>query len=305
MNENERYYLAEWLEGKLTDLELKSLMPEQEIELLKKNISEIDSWTLPELEIESSYQRLKEKRNQKIPKQKQVFLRPLMIAASITFVLLTLGFYYWNQNKLSTFETATLETKQVFLPDSSIAFLNSNSKISYKKSTWEDDRNLVIEGDVYFEVKKGKKFTVNHSERSTEVLGTKFEISDDKNGYSVRCFEGKVAVKNKNHNSDKHILTGGQGIRNFTGETETFALSNTSPTWITKEPIKFENAPLSEVIQAIERNYGVQVNHSIYKDKRYSGSIVLSDLELALKMFCIPLNLNYKINQNIVLLREN
>jgi ferric-dicitrate binding protein FerR (iron transport regulator) len=156
-------------------------------------------------------------------------------------------------------------------------------------------------GDVFFQVKKGEKFTVKHKDGQTQVLGTRFEISDYKNGFSVLCFEGKVGVTTETLDEK---LTAGKGLQVLDGKVSRFKIPKSEPDWIKKKEIVFENVDLKEVIETIERNYGVKIENMVTKEKRYSGSVVLDNLDFALEMVCVPLNISYKKEKERVILQE-
>jgi len=82
----------------------------------------------------------------------------------------------------------------VVLPDGSIAYLNSNSSISYNKDFWE--RIVRQEGEVFFEVRKGKApFIVKTELGEIKVLGTKFNVKTDKKELVVEVQEGTVELR--------------------------------------------------------------------------------------------------------------
>jgi ferric-dicitrate binding protein FerR (iron transport regulator) len=90
------------------------------------------------------------------------------------------------------------------------------------------------------------------------------------------------------------------------GEVE--KLSNATaqmPSWLSKES-SFENVPVHLVLEELERQYGITVNSSdIEKPRLFNGTFTHTNLELALKSITIPLNLTYKIDNNVItILRE-
>jgi transmembrane sensor len=80
------------------------------------------------------------------------------------------------------------------LPDGSIVKLNAESEITYKPLWWRFVREVEFEGEAYFEVEKGKKFSVASSMGTTEVLGTSFNIYSRGEEYNVTCITGQVMV---------------------------------------------------------------------------------------------------------------
>jgi ferric-dicitrate binding protein FerR (iron transport regulator) len=77
--------------------------------------------------------------------------------------------------------------------------LNRNSKISFPEEFEGDERNVTLEGEAYFEIKKQstKRFNVYAGNTKTTVLGTKFGVNayEDVEEVEVTVYEGKVAFE--------------------------------------------------------------------------------------------------------------
>ncbi len=84
----------------------------------------------------------------------------------------------------------------LYLPDSSLAILNKNSKLTYPKHFDEDNRIVKLEGESFFQVKRDPNhpFYVFTENTKTRVLGTSFNVKaykDDPNT-EVTVTSGKV-----------------------------------------------------------------------------------------------------------------
>lgn len=66
------------------------------------------------------------------------------------------------------------------LPDGSVVWLNSETKLTYPNQFADDRRLVSLEGEAYFEVAKDAKkpFVVQAGEIDVEVLGTCFDLAD-------------------------------------------------------------------------------------------------------------------------------
>lgn len=73
--------------------------------------------------------------------------------------------------------TATNESIEILLPDSSIINLNVDGEIKYSKN-FTEDRKISLTGEAFFEVKKqkNKSFIVHADDLEIKVLGTSFYI---------------------------------------------------------------------------------------------------------------------------------
>ena len=83
------------------------------------------------------------------------------------------------------------------LPDGSEVHLNAATSISYKPYWWRFSRGVDMQGEAYFVVAKGEKFTVNAVMGSVEVLGTEFNVYARGDDFKVYCEEGRVKVSSE------------------------------------------------------------------------------------------------------------
>jgi len=226
----------------------------------------------------------------------------MAVAASI---LLLLGFFWFNQSE-TTYQTGIGEQLAVTLPDGSSVTLNAASSISFHKGTWQEKREVILRGEGFFEVEEGEQFTVKTSLGSVSVLGTSFNVQERENLLNVACYTGKVRVQNEYKVSQ--TLTPGKKIR---VEQEKVSLDDFVPeetiAW-RKGIFRFDDIPLNIVLDELKRQYGINIElKANIKNRRYSGSFTKDDLEGALKMICLPMELKYKIaedNSTVVIEQE-
>lgn len=183
----------------------------------------------------------------------------------------------------------------ITLPAGSKVTLNAKSQLSYNPYWWKLSRNIKLEGEAYFEVTKGRKFSVNSTKGTTTVLGTKFNIYSRKAGYKVHCISGKVKVSNKNKESV--ILT----KNNFVVLNEKAKLvksknaetGKNSISWIKNEFV-FTEMELTKIFEELERQYGVEIQG---KEKiKGLASINFkrgSSVEEVLEIISLPFGIKY------------
>ena len=84
----------------------------------------------------------------------------LVSAAAVIVLIMWFG---WDNNKKYSpaITTSIAKNKTCWLPDSSKIQLNSNSSITYNFNKITGERKVILKGDAFFEVKKGKKFIVS------------------------------------------------------------------------------------------------------------------------------------------------
>jgi transmembrane sensor len=88
---------------------------------------------------------------------------------------------------------------QILLPDGSKVWLNSESKIQYFNNFNQSQREVILEGEGYFEVKKNpdKPFIVTTSDIRIKALGTTFNIKayPGEKTIETTLVEGKLEVE--------------------------------------------------------------------------------------------------------------
>lgn len=87
------------------------------------------------------------------------------------------------------------------LPDGSVVWLNSETKLTYPNQFADDRRLVSLEGEAYFEVAKDAKkpFVVQAGEIDVEVLGTCFDLDSYSSGEFVKTalLSGSVKISGK------------------------------------------------------------------------------------------------------------
>jgi transmembrane sensor len=97
------------------------------------------------------------------------------------------------------------------LPDGTRVWLNSNSKLRYGSGFNSSDREVVLEGEAFFDVVKNAAhpFIVHATSLDIEVLGTSFEVKSYPQDATVETtlFKGAIEVRRKgNANTARVIL---------------------------------------------------------------------------------------------------
>ncbi|MEA1876370.1 MAG: FecR domain-containing protein [Bacteroidota bacterium] len=194
------------------------------------------------------------------------------------------------------------------LPDGSVIELNSGSSLSYHPFWWRFERSLSFEGEGYFIVQKGTKFSVESDLAATQVLGTSFTIYSRDNDYQVTCHTGKVQVFAFNSETSA-VLSPNQIARlESDGNLELSsqeALPDPMP-W--KNMIfEFTGTPLKDVLDEIQRQYDVIVNYPDKLNHFYTGGINANrDLTTTLNLVCKPFKITFeKISEGEYKIFEN
>jgi transmembrane sensor len=200
----------------------------------------------------------------------------LKIAASLLAILSISYLFYLNQNIDSKEnQIAQIVPKEIIrsapkgqkskisLPDGSIVFLNAESSIKYMDN-FTENRTIHLSGEAFFEVAKNEKypFEVITENLTTTAIGTSFNINayNTASKIEVSLASGKVKIAESISHSQVEINPG-EGITylplNSSFQMQTVDIQNIL-NW--KEGIlQFEKLPLPEVIEILERWYGVEI----------------------------------------------
>ena len=180
------------------------------------------------------------------------------------------------------------------LPDQSKVDLNAQSKLTYYPLWWHVTRIVKLEGEGFFEVQKGKKFTIISLNGSTQVVGTSFNIFSRDQIYKVTCLTGSVKVKSKagfevilKPNSKAEIQPDGQinVLENIEAYPEI--------SW-KRNVFLFTASPAVMVFREIERQYGVHIKTKIDDYSLYTGNFTKDqNVEEILEYVCPALDLKY------------
>lgn len=306
--------LSKWLNGEISDEELKKTTSPDDILKYRQIIDEVDKWVPDNDSVIFDPLQITSLPKETKTRTLQSWI-PISIAASAVLAVLTF-IWLFNANDTVTHTTGLAEIKEVSLPDGSKVTLAPDSEISWDKDEWawvketaiarktmRKKREIRMKGKALYEVEKGEPFFVIGEIGGVEVLGTTFEVDEFKDGMKVTCFEGKVKAS-KNQGASI-LVSGGESTLFFNGKWEDkISVNETLPAWLQKET-KFENAPLSQVITNLEKLFKVQFETGAVKlDRRFSGTIPNDKLKVALTIVFTPLDIKFEQKGDKVYLTE-
>lgn len=296
--------IKKWLNGEITPGERPALENLQEYHDYKRIAEHASRFQKPPFDEEGTYSRLQERINKKpAGKVRKLHFPAMLKIAAVLLLLLASGwFIYYNTPK--SFTTGTGEISFVELPDNSEVRLNAESKIKYYPRKWNGSRSLNLEGEAFFEVETGSRFTVETNQGTVQVLGTSFNVKSRPGFFEVTCYEGSVIVT---FNSREEILLPGEFYKVIENEAKAGTTeAGNMPAWISRES-SFEAVPLKFVLAEIERQFEIKIEAgNIDREQIFSGTFSHLDLEVALKSITIPLGLEYRIGDDskIILYEE-
>lgn len=233
-------------------------------------------------------------------------------AAAAVFILLTGGWFLWttvSQQKLVTI-ASTDAIKEILLPDSSKVWLSNQSSISYyQKMDQKDEREILLEGEAYFEIhhNPSKPFIVKALETETKVLGTSFNVlaRTDSSLIEVSVVTGKVQFSNAETETNKLLLEPGtKGV--FTRATNEFNKRKTESEnflyWKNKK-LMFSNVTVKQALEEIEKTHGIKfiIQDQSVASKRITTSFENETLEQIINELKLLLDVEIKRTNNTYL----
>ncbi|MET0466003.1 MAG: FecR domain-containing protein [Chitinophagaceae bacterium] len=214
-----------------------------------------------------------------------------------------------NVNEIST----RLGSKtRIQLPDGSIVWLNAGSKLTYDKEYNQDDRQVTLTGEGFFDVIKdpAKPFLVHTSTVEVRVLGTVFNVKaypEDKTT-ETSLIRGSLEVSIKSRPLDKIILASNEKLvvenKKDTAKTAWKADDEMDPPLMTLNQLKrnsrdssinemqwtenklvFDNEPFADIAVKMERWFAVEIEISDWalQQKRLTGTFERESVEQALE----------------------
>lgn len=193
------------------------------------------------------------------------------------------------------------------LSDGSQVILNSGSKLKYIRNFEEGKREVILEGEAFFNVEKDslRPFTVVTGDVKTTALGTSFNIKSYEQGMlDISLLTGKVAVESNLEKLAYLTLTPGEAI-NIDISHNRFKKGQFDEDLVvgwTKKLLVFQKTPLWEAVRILENWYGVTVGiqNKPNKEVLFSGKFDNETLEIVLEGLSYAAKFDYDINEDKV-----
>ncbi|HEY0740946.1 MAG TPA: FecR domain-containing protein [Chryseosolibacter sp.] len=237
------------------------------------------------------------------------------VAASVCLIALVL----WNLIPQKTIETPiaqntilTNNTKgniAYTLPDSTTVWLNANSTLEYSPDFLES-RHVTLKGEGFFDVRKRhqKNFVVETSTLSIEVKGTRFNVrAYDTDHEKATLEEGEIELTIHGAAQKYSMTPGDQIIINKKQQTVTRERVDPKNFTAWKESqLIFDNTVLADIILKLENRFNVRISidDSLAQRERLTMTVEGEPLEEILEMIHLSSALNYKIENETIIIYE-
>lgn len=215
---------------------------------------------------------------------------------------------------------------KIKMEDGSMITLESGSAINFPAKFLPDKREIILEGEAFFEVSKNtsRPFFVYNKNIVTHVLGTSFSIKINKetNQVEVSVRSGRVEVYENKSTGKTAAVKKNNGVILLPNQkviyephTQQFIPSlvdvplpitdEVSDQKKTLESFVFEETPIKTVLELLQKDYGIDVivdTENIYKCL-FTGDISRPDLYLRLDIICQSIGASYEIKGTKILIK--
>ena len=242
----------------------------------------------------------------------------VMIASVIFLAIFVLRLHNHNHNQLNTLlSDARTEIVvpygskvKLSLPDSSTVWVNAGSTLSYSNSFSKSNRDVILDGEAYFEVVKNRQlpFKVFVSNLCVEAKGTSFDIDSYTKNVTTTLITGTVVISNKY--GEEQVLRPNQSVLYNSENMEFGKVRNVSnaelySSW--KDNIwVIRSMKMDEFIERLEKRYNVVIieNGCEFQNKRISASLSNETIEQVMRALKSTMGVEYSINKNVITLRQ-
>ncbi|MEQ8552083.1 MAG: FecR domain-containing protein [Cyclobacteriaceae bacterium] len=201
---------------------------------------------------------------------------------------------------------------QVLLPDGTMVSLNAESRLEYTIGPRDKVRLVKLDGEAFFDVAKDETtpFIVETTNLSIKAIGTQFNVRAYREDptQEISLTEGKVIVDgiyNQLRDGSSIPLNPGQAI-SIVKSSGKITESQFNPKKVLSwkdNIIYFEDASIDEVIESLERWYGMKfvlVNPAKSGQWKFDSEFNNESLENVLRAISYAKKFKYSIEENTV-----
>lgn len=198
---------------------------------------------------------------------------------------------------------------ETILPDGTRVCLNASSSLSFNRHFGLNTRDVTLDGEGYFEVvsDSDKPFRVHAGNACVTVKGTTFNVHSyaDESEISVSLIEGFVVLSTI---SEETTLTPGN-CAIVSRNTNSIRVERADPyvsEW-TNGKYVFSDKSIPEILQRVERNYGVRFIYpeNLFGTERFTGNFSLNlSVDEVLSYIDVDKKYKWTRNEDIIAIRK-
>ncbi|MBS1320751.1 MAG: FecR family protein [Parabacteroides sp.] len=230
----------------------------------------------------------------------------IKIAAVVAITLGGSYFYYQSslEKELMAMQTITVPAGQrinITLVDGTNVWLNARTSLSYPVKFGKNNRQVVLDGEAYFDVTKDKSkpFIVQTNNYNVEVLGTQFDVNAySKTGeFETTLMSGSVKVASASDSTQKITLKPNNKVFLQDGKLHVTAVDDYNPYRWKEGLICFKNETFTSIMKDFEKYYGLTIqvkNKNVFKYV-YTGKFRQTDgIDYALRVLQKDIKFTYQ-----------
>jgi ferric-dicitrate binding protein FerR (iron transport regulator) len=261
--------------------------------------------------------------------------RNLIAIAAVLLVIVSVSLFYFSRGDKFSPDTQIVAgkgiRKKIKLPDGTMVWLNSDSKLSYESDINQKKRRIVyLVGEAFFDVahRQSQPFIVRTDKICVKVLGTAFNIKAypiDKKSEAT-LIRGSIELSVNDRSEQKILLSPSEKFALVEDKKVTHAKSNTLPdlpkditlmiehvvpvrigdneyieetSWRDSQLV-FRNESLDDLKPKLERWFNVQIKFDKEQPKsyRFTGVFKNETLEETLKAMQLIKPFNFKLKEH-------
>lgn len=218
--------------------------------------------------------------------------------------------YFTPSSNVNDFYVDNGKSATLTLLDGTKIMLDSGSRLKYPDEFEGNTRDVYLEGEGFFEVKKdlARPFIIHAGKARVQVLGTKFNVRAWKQDSSVTVMvsEGKVSLRRDDVSDSVNTVVIQQGQFSMLMDDGTLsqpkmADANKYLAW-TQNEIYFKDAPLQDVFSQLERWYDVtfEVNDADIINERVNMHVQKKSIDDILELLFMLTQLHVKREGKVI-----
>ena len=230
----------------------------------------------------------------------------IKIAAVVAITLGGSYFYYQSslEKELMAMQTITVPAGQrinITLFDGTNVWLNARTSLSYPVKFGKNNRQVVLDGEAYFDVTKDKSkpFIVQTDNYNVEVLGTQFDVNaySETGEFETTLLSGSVKVASASDSTQKITLKPNSKVFLQDGKLHVTAVDDYNPYRWKEGLICFKNETFTSIMKDFEKYYGLTIqvkNKNVFKYV-YTGKFRQTDgIDYALRVLQKDIKFTYQ-----------
>jgi transmembrane sensor len=233
-------------------------------------------------------------------------MRTLIGIAASALIIIGLGttlLYLTNIGAFSEKIVVAANTNErnvgVTLPDGSKVYLNRNSELSYIKNSVQPTRNVKLQGEAFFDIKRdpSKPFIIDAGKARIKVLGTSFSVLTNNLNNAVEVFVKTGSVILSDNSGTQNLVLEPGFIGTMDSQSSTKAV-NENPNYLSwnTDLLVYDGKILDDVFSDLKKVFDIDV---VADDPEILNDAITTRFDnqpqdTIIRIICTTFNFSYK-----------